>query len=83
MTVRMIIVYTFDRFWKVKGDKNHRKLYTIKDGEIVSETEKSDFESFLLQTLPPNLFKFYFFDGEKISDFIFNGNKNTDLRKHS
>ena len=73
-------VYTFDRLWKVKGNKIIENFTLSKDGEIVSETEKSDFESFLLQTLPPNLFKFYFFDGEKISDFIFNGNKNTDFK---
>lgn len=74
-------VYTFDRLWKVKGNKIIENFTLSKDGEIVSETEKSDFESFLLQTLPPNLFKFYFFDGEKISDFIFNGNKNTDFKE--
>lgn len=53
-------VYTFDRLWKVKGNKIIENFTLSKDGEIVSETEKSDFESFLLQTLPPNLFKFYF-----------------------
>lgn len=74
-------VYTFDRLWKVKGNKIIENFTLSKDGEIVSETEKSDFESFLLQTLPPNLFKFYFFDGEKISDFIFDGNKNTDFKE--
>ena len=51
-----------------------------KDGETLSETEKSDFESYLLQTLPPNLFRFYFFDGEKISDFVFNSSKNSDFK---
>ena len=74
-------VYTFDRLWKVKGNKIIENFTLSKDGEIVSETEKRDFESFLLQTLPPNLFKFYFFDGEKISDFIFDGNKNTDFKE--
>mgnify|MGYP000219000990 CR=1 FL=1 len=74
-------VYTFDRLWKVKGNKIIENFTLSKDGEIVSETEKSDFESFLLQTLPPNLFKFYFFDGEKISDFIFDGNKSTDFKE--
>ena len=36
--------------------------------------------AYLLQTLPPNLFRFYFFDGEKISDFVFNSSKNSDFK---
>ena len=74
-------IYTFNRNWKVKGKKISENFVLLKDSISVTETEKGDFESFLLQTLPPNLFKFYFFDGEKISDFIFNGNKNTDFKE--
>ena len=51
-----------------------------KDGILLSNTERGDFENYLLQILPPNLFKFYFFDGEKISDFVFNSNKNSDFK---
>ena len=74
-------VYTFDRSWTVTGKRIIETFNLYKDGIIVSENEKSDFESFLLQMLPPNLFRFYFFDGEKISDFIFNGNKNSDFKE--
>ena len=74
-------IYKFDRSWKIKGKKISENFKLSKDGEFVSETEKSDFESFLLQIIPPNLFRFYFFDGEKISDFIFNSNKNSDFKE--
>ena len=74
-------IYTFIRCWQVRGKRIIETFVLLKDNEPVNETEKSDFESFLLQTLPPNLFKFYFFDGEKISDFVFNGNKNTDFKE--
>lgn len=74
-------IYTFSRSWRVRGKRIVETFTLLKDGESITETEKSDFESFLLQTLPPNLFKFYFFDGEKIGDFIFNGNKNTDFKE--
>ena len=74
-------IYTFIRSWQIRGKRIIETFVLLKDNEPVNETEKSDFESFLLQTLPPNLFKFYFFDGEKISDFIFNGNKNTDFKE--
>lgn len=74
-------IYKFDRSWRIKGKKISEIYKLSKDGEYVSETEKSDFESFLLQIIPPNLFRFYFFDGEKISDFIFNSNKNSDFKE--
>lgn len=74
-------VYTFKRCWQVKGKKISETFLLFKDSSPLTEVEKGDFESFLLQTLPPNLFKFYFFDGEKISDFVFNGNKNSDFRE--
>ena len=61
--------YTFVRSWRVAGKKIAETFTVYKDGETLSETEKSDFESYLLQTLPPNLFRFYFFDGEKINDY--------------
>lgn len=72
--------YTFVRTWKIAGKKIAETFVVYKDNTVLSETEKSDFESYLLQTLPPNLFRFYFFDGEKISDFIFNSNKNSDFK---
>lgn len=72
--------YTFVRTWKIAGKKIAETFIVYKDNTALSETEKSDFESYLLQTLPPNLFRFYFFDGEKISDFIFNSNKNSDFK---
>lgn len=72
--------YTFVRTWKIAGKKIAETFMVYKDNTVLSETEKGDFESYLLQTLPPNLFRFYFFDGEKISDFIFNSNKNSDFK---
>lgn len=73
--------YTFIRAWRVT-DKKITESFTVKrDDAVLSDTEKSDFESYLLQILPPNLFRFYFFDGEKISDFVFNSNKNSDFKE--
>lgn len=73
-------VYTFSRSWRISGKKITETFFVYKDGVLLENGEKSDFENYLLQLLPPNLFKFYFFDGEKISDFIFNGNKDTDFK---
>ena len=73
-------IYKFDRKWKITGKRIYENFNVYKNENILSETEKGDFESYLLQMIPPNLFKFYFFDGEKISDFVFSGNKNTDFK---
>lgn len=73
-------VYTFSRSWRISGKKITETFFVYKDGVLLENGEKSDFENYLLQLLPPNMFKFYFFDGEKISDFIFNGNKDTDFK---
>jgi len=72
--------YTFVRSWRVAGKKIAEKFVVYKDGTALSEPEKSDFESYLLQTIPPNLFRFYFFNGERIGDFIFNSSKNSDFK---
>jgi len=73
-------IYTFNRSWRISGKKITETFFVYKDGVLLENGEKSDFENYLLQLLPPNMFKFYFFDGEKISDFIFNGNKDTDFK---
>ena len=73
--------YTFARSWRVAGKKISESFTVYKDGVALSSSERSDFESYLLQMLPPNLFRFYFFDGEKISDFVFNSNKNSDFKE--
>ena len=73
-------VYRFERSWKLstKQLREHFKLY--RNDVLLNETEKSDFESYLLQLIPPDLFRFYFFDGESISGFVFNGVQNSDFR---
>lgn len=73
-------IYTFNRSWRIAGKRIVESFVVYKNDQILTETEKSDFESYLLQLLPPNLFKFYFFDGEKLNDFVFSGNKETDFK---
>lgn len=74
-------VYTFIRKWKI-GSKRIAEVFEVrKNNRILSVTEKEDFENYILHLLPPNLFRFYFFDGEKLSDFVFNGNKDSDFKE--
>ena len=73
-------IYTFDRSWRITGKRIVEKFDLYKDSTLLSQTDKGDFENYLLQILPPNLFRFYFFDGERISDFVFNNNNNSDFK---
>ena len=72
--------YTFERIWKFTTKHIRENCTIFKNNVSMNETEKSDFESYLLQLIPPNMFKFYFFDGESIGNFIFNGIKDTDFK---
>lgn len=74
-------VYTLNRKWKVSGKRISESFDVYKNGKGLSMTEKGDFENYILHLLPPNLFRFYFFDGERLSDFVFNGNKNSDFKE--
>ncbi len=74
-------VYTFIRKWKV-GVKRITEIFEVrKNNQVLSVTEREDFNNYILQLLPPNLFRFYFFDGEKLNDFVFNGNKDSDFKE--
>lgn len=72
--------YTFERIWKLTTKQPHEEFNVYRNGVALTETEKGDFENYILQLVPPDMFKFYFFDGERISDFVFNGVKNTDFK---
>ena len=75
------VTYTFVRKWRVAGKRITETFDVYKEGMLLGLTEKGDFENYILHLLPPNLFRFYFFDGERLSDFVFNGNKNSDFRE--
>ena len=49
-----------------------------KNGEVILGSEEDDFVNYLLSVIPPDMFNFYFFDGESIAEFFLgsDGNKN-------
>lgn len=73
-------VYTITREWSLKG-KKVKETYriTLNEVELVGD-ELLDFENYLLHIIPPNLFKFYFFDGEKIGDFFLQSNQDNSFK---
>lgn len=73
-------VYTFERYWPLNLKSIKEITRITRNGKELTETENSDFQSYLLQLIPPDMFRFYFFDGESIGNFVFNGVKNTDFK---
>ena len=70
--------YVLHREW-VRVKQSLTEYFNIrKNGEIIIGTEEDDFMNFLLSIIPPDMFNFYFFDGESIADFFLgaDGNKN-------
>lgn len=58
------------------------ETFTVeKNNHILDEEEKVDFDNFLMNLLPPELFELYFFDGEQIADFFLEDNNNERIKK--
>lgn len=74
-------LYTIERIWTFSTKKTKEKVTVYRNGKLLGDREKNDFENYLHQLIPPDLFKFYFFDGEKIGDFVFSSEGNNDFKK--
>lgn len=70
--------YILHREWtKVKMTLSEF-FHIKKNGELILGSEEDDFVNYLLSVIPPDMFNFYFFDGESIAEFFLGaeGNKN-------
>lgn len=70
--------YVLHREWtKVKMTLSEF-FHIKKNGELILGSEEDDFVNYLLSIIPPDMFNFYFFDGESIAEFFLGaeGNKN-------
>lgn len=75
---KQLDTYRLHREWK-KTKKSITETFIIsKNDDVLEDDIKADFINYLLSIIPPDMFNFYFFDGESIADFFLgnNGNKN-------
>jgi len=75
---KQVNIYTLRREW-AKLKMSLSEFFQIrKNGELILGTEEDDFVNYLLSVIPPDMFNFYFFDGESIAEFFLGaeGNKN-------
>ena len=73
--------YVLKRSWNLNGD-DFETFTVTKNGVELSTDEILDFDNFLLNLIPPELFELYFFDGEQIADFFLD-ESNSERIKHA
>ena len=61
--------YKLTRSWFL-DDSLKEEFFVKKNGEPLDEIGISDFENYIKNIIPPELFNLYFFDGEEIADFF-------------
>lgn len=61
--------YVLKREWNLENEQ-FEKFIVIKNGNGLTPEEIDDFDNYLLNLIPPELFDLYFFDGEQIADFF-------------
>lgn len=73
--------FDIQRKWILEGKVVKEEYSVYKDGDLLDAEELQDFDNFLLQIIPPALFNFHFFDGENISQFLFDKVNGYTFRK--
>lgn len=65
-------MYVLRREWNVLSDKldDFEVFRLYKNSVELNEVEIADFENYLLNIIPPELFDMFFFDGEQIADYF-------------
>ncbi len=71
-------VYLLHREWKKVKQSFFEFFHVKKNDTLIMRQEEEDFINYLLSIIPPDMFNFYFFDGESIAEFFLgtDGNKN-------
>lgn len=74
------VVYTIHREWTYSG-KRVQEVYWVRDGSgMLSARDRDYFQNYLFTVVPPNLFEFFFFDGEEISNLFADASYNAYIK---
>ena len=72
--------YTIQRNWHIIDTKLTEEYIVIEDDNVLEDSEKSFFESYLNSIIPPELFDFFLFDGEEVGNIFSEDNYNKYLK---
>ena len=75
---KQVDIYRLHREWEKKKRGIEETFLIYKQNELLDTENQSNFINYLLSIIPPDMFNFYFFDGESIANFFLgnNGGKN-------
>lgn len=73
-TDRTHVLYTIRREWSFIEKRLQERYTVLKDHQRLADKNLDFFQNYLFSIIPPNLFDFFFFDGEEIGDFFATGN---------
>lgn len=73
-------IYIIKRSWCIENNEVTENLLVMKNGVQLYGDDLNDFENYLLNVLPPELFDLFFFDGEKITDFFMEDGSNSRIK---
>ena len=73
-TDRVHTLYTIRREWSFIEKRLHENYTVYKEHQLLADKNLDFFQNYLFSIIPPNLFDFFFFDGEEIGDFFATGN---------
>lgn len=73
-------LYTLKRYWALDSDR-FEKFSVRKNYTSLTEEEIWDFDNYLLNLVPPELFELFFFDGEQIADFFLEDESGERIKK--
>jgi len=73
-------IYIVKRSWNIENNETSENMFVVKNGVQLYGDDINDFENYMLNVLPPELFDLYFFDGEKITDFFMEDGSNSRIK---
>lgn len=72
--------YTIHREWTVVDKRIEESYQVFQDGVLLDSKDLDFFQNFLFTIVPPNLFDFFFFDGEEVGEFFSTGTYNRYIK---
>lgn len=78
---RDYVKYIIKREWRYEDKKIKENFIVFNNNKALKNNEIVFFQNYLFTILPPNLFDFFFFDGEEIADFFASNSYNLYIKK--
>lgn len=72
--------YTVHREWGYSGQKVQENYWVKDENGLLAPRDRDYFQNYLFTILPPNMFEFFFFDGEEIAEFFSDASYNAYIK---